>query len=175
MAFDQTYCMDALNAATRSDAEPSEFIYAFLDAYSFPKATITQVRNGGQRNVASRKDDGQVALKNWLYFKPIREGESVHEALQVLVDEDEPVRHKCRFLVVTDFGELTALDTKTDERLEVPFSDLATQYSRDGSTYRPREWFDVELDAAREIVTRIVDGTIVQYRVDNTTGRLVNK
>lgn len=128
MAFDQTYCMDALNAATRSDAEPSEFIYAFLDAYGFPKATITQVRNGGQRNVTSRKDDGHVALKNWLYFMPVRQGESIHEALQVLADEDEPARHKCRFLVVTDFHELTALDTKSNERLEVPFSDLATQY-----------------------------------------------
>ncbi|MDI5922511.1 GIY-YIG nuclease family protein [Halomonas sp. LR5S13] len=48
-------------------------------------------------------------------------------------------------------------------------------HSRDGSTYRPREWFDVELDTAREIVKRIVDGTIAQYRMDNTTGRLVKK
>jgi len=128
MAFDQTYCMDALNTATQSDAQPDEFIYALLDAYGFPKATITQVRNGGQRNVASRKDDGHVALKNWLYFMPVRQGESIHEALQVLADEDEPARHKCRFLVVSDFSELTALDTKTDERLEVGFSDLATQY-----------------------------------------------
>lgn len=128
MAFDQTYCMDTLTAATRPDANSSEFIYAFLDAYGFPKATITQVRNGGQRNVASRKDEGHVALKNWLYFMPVRQGESIHEALQVLADEDEPARHKCRFLVVTDFRELTALDTKTDERLEVGFGELATQY-----------------------------------------------
>ncbi|WP_445012029.1 GIY-YIG nuclease family protein [Vreelandella stevensii] len=48
-------------------------------------------------------------------------------------------------------------------------------HSRDGGTYRPREWFDVELGAAREIVLRIVDGTIVQYRMDNTTGRLLKK
>lgn len=48
-------------------------------------------------------------------------------------------------------------------------------HSRDGGTYRPREWFDVELDAAREIVTRIVDGTIAQYRMDNTNGRLIKK
>ncbi|MGV2929945.1 GIY-YIG nuclease family protein [Vreelandella venusta] len=48
-------------------------------------------------------------------------------------------------------------------------------HSRDGSTYRPREWFDVELDAAREIVTRIVNGTITYFRIDNTTGRLVAK
>jgi hypothetical protein len=128
MAFDQTYCMDTLTAATRSDADSGEFIYAFLDAYGFPRATITQVRNGGQRNVASRKEEGHVALKNWLYFMPVRQGESIHEALQVLADEDEPARHKCRFLVVTDFRELTALDTKTDERLEVAFRELATQY-----------------------------------------------
>jgi hypothetical protein len=48
-------------------------------------------------------------------------------------------------------------------------------HSRDGGSYRPREWFDVELDAAREIVKRIVDGTIVNYRMDNTAGRLVAK
>lgn len=128
MAFDQTYCMDTLTAATRPDADSGEFIYAFLDAYGFPKATITQVRNGGQRNVSSRKDEGHIALKNWLYFMPVRQGESIHESLQVLADEDEPARHKCRFLVVTDFRELTALDTKTDERLEVGFGELATQY-----------------------------------------------
>lgn len=44
-----------------------------------------------------------------------------------------------------------------------------------GNTYRPKEWFDVELDTARDVVRRIVDGTIVQYRMDNTTGRLVAK
>jgi len=128
MAFDQTYCMTALQAATAAEAAPSEFIYAFLDAYGFPKATITQVRNNGQRNVATRKEDGHVALKNWLYFMPVRKGESIHEALQVLADDDEPHRHKCRFLVVTDYRELTALDTRTDERLEVEFDKLATQY-----------------------------------------------
>ncbi|MCE9666131.1 GIY-YIG nuclease family protein [Halomonas sp. M5N1S17] len=48
-------------------------------------------------------------------------------------------------------------------------------HSRDGGNYRPREWFDVELEAAREIVKRIVDGTIAQYRMDNTTGRLIKK
>jgi len=50
-----------------------------------------------------------------------------------------------------------------------------TLHSRDGGTYRPREWFDVELNTAREIVTRIIDGSIIRYRMDNTTGRLVEK
>lgn len=50
-----------------------------------------------------------------------------------------------------------------------------TLHSRDGGTYRPREWFDVELDTARQVVTKIIDGSIVQYRMDNTTGRLIMK
>lgn len=51
----------------------------------------------------------------------------------------------------------------------------AALHSRDGSIYRPREWFNVELETAREVVKRIVDGTIAQYRMDNTVGRLVSK
>lgn len=128
MAFDQTYCMETLTAATQPDAAPSEFIFSFLDAYDFPRATVTQVRNGGQRNIASRKEEGHVGLKNWLYYMPVRAGENIHEALQMLADDEEPARHKCRFLVVTDHQEITALDTKTDERLEVSLGDLATQY-----------------------------------------------
>lgn len=50
-----------------------------------------------------------------------------------------------------------------------------TLRDRRGNTYRPQEWFDVELDTARDMVKRIVDGTITQYRLDNTTGRLVGK
>lgn len=50
-----------------------------------------------------------------------------------------------------------------------------TLSSRDGKTYRPREWFSVPLDTAREVVRRIIDGSIVQYRMDNTTNRLIKK
>lgn len=50
-----------------------------------------------------------------------------------------------------------------------------TLTGRDGKEYHPREWFSVPLDTAREVVKRIIDGSIVQYRMDNTTGRLVKK
>jgi len=50
-----------------------------------------------------------------------------------------------------------------------------TLVGRDGKPYKPREWFSVRLDTAREVVRRIIDGSIVQYRMDNTTGRLVKK
>ncbi len=50
-----------------------------------------------------------------------------------------------------------------------------TLVGKDGKTYSPREWFSVSLDTAREVVKRIIDGSIVQYRMNNTTGRLVRK
>lgn len=50
-----------------------------------------------------------------------------------------------------------------------------TLTSRTGKTYRPREWFSVPLNTAREVAKRIVDGTIVNYRIDNTTGRIIAK
>lgn len=50
-----------------------------------------------------------------------------------------------------------------------------TLIGKDGKAYKPREWFSVPLDVAREVVRRIIDGSIVNYRMDNTTGRLVKK
>lgn len=50
-----------------------------------------------------------------------------------------------------------------------------TLTGKNGQTYHPKEWFSVSLDTAREVVRRIIDGTIIQYRMDNTTGRLVLK
>ena len=50
-----------------------------------------------------------------------------------------------------------------------------TLVANNGKTYNPREWFSVSLETAREVVRRIIDGSIVHYRMDNTTGRLVMK
>lgn len=50
-----------------------------------------------------------------------------------------------------------------------------TLIGKNGKAYHPKEWFSVPLDTAREVVKRIIDGSIVKYRMDNTTGKLVRK
>ncbi len=50
-----------------------------------------------------------------------------------------------------------------------------TLIGRNGKPYRPQEWFAVPLDTAREVIRRIVDGTIRHFRMDNTVGRIVKK
>jgi Meiotically up-regulated gene 113 len=46
---------------------------------------------------------------------------------------------------------------------------------KDGRKYHPKEWFSVPLDTAREVIRRIIDGTIIQYRINNTTGQITKK
>ncbi|MDY0135213.1 MAG: GIY-YIG nuclease family protein, partial [Atribacterota bacterium] len=50
-----------------------------------------------------------------------------------------------------------------------------TLVGRNGKSYHPNEWFSVSLEDAMEAARRIIDGSIVKYRMDNTTGRLVPK
>lgn len=55
------------------------------------------------------------------------------------------------------------------QRLHVTLRDA------DGRRYRPREWFCVPLETAKGVVERIADGTIKEYRIDTTSGKLVKK
>ena len=50
-----------------------------------------------------------------------------------------------------------------------------TLVSASGKPYRPKEWFSVCVETAVEICNRIIDGTIVKYRMDNTAGTIVKK
>ena len=50
-----------------------------------------------------------------------------------------------------------------------------TLTSRDGTQYHPEEWFAVDMETAVLICELIIDGTIVQYRMDNVAGKIVKK
>ena len=55
------------------------------------------------------------------------------------------------------------------QRLQMTFT------GRDGKVYHPKEWFSVDLETAKEVVARIIDGSIVNYRMNNTTNKLISK
>ncbi|MFQ2277110.1 GIY-YIG nuclease family protein [Aeromonas hydrophila] len=50
-----------------------------------------------------------------------------------------------------------------------------TLKSPDGSLYAPREWFNAPLATVLSVIHHILEGTISQYRMDNTTGKIVAK
>ena len=47
-----------------------------------------------------------------------------------------------------------------------------TLYTSTGKAYVPREWYNVDLDTALDVAKRIADGTIMDYRMDNTTNKI---
>lgn len=98
----------------------AEFIYDFLSIYSkISKATITKLRNGSN-NLS--KVEGEVHLKNKLYFK-----EASGNLLQAFSDIEEKlagVKNKPRYVIVTDYINLLAKDTKTNDTLDIEFKDL---------------------------------------------------
>ena len=101
----------------------NQFIYDFLSVYDFPKATITKLRKG-TNNLS--KEPGEVYLKNRLYFKQVSS-----DLMQSFVDIKEKVNQlgsKPRYIMVTDFKNVLAEDTKTGDTLDVEFERLPQKF-----------------------------------------------
>lgn len=96
-----------------------------LLAYGKPKGNVTRLRNGSL-NVAS-DPVREVAQKNVVYFReatgdPLAEVEELRKAAHV-------VRFNPRFVIVTDYTELIAVDMKTGENLAIPIHDVDKHFT----------------------------------------------
>lgn len=102
-----------------------EIIFELLAAYGRSSSNITRLRNGSL-NVADDPST-EVAQKNVIYFK-----ETTDDLLAV-IDElrsaPTVVRYNTRFVVVTDYEELLAVDTKTNDSLAIPISDIDKHFT----------------------------------------------
>ncbi|CAH6816505.1 putative DNA methyltransferase YeeA [Vibrio chagasii] len=126
MAVNQAKIFEQLEQLVEAPV-PSEFIYGFLTAFNFPKATITQIRQSGNRNVA--KVEGHVGLKNKLYYIPVNEGQDIDVALDEAIADPMIAKNKIRYILTTDFERFLAWDTATSERLDIDFEVLHRNYS----------------------------------------------
>jgi len=97
------------------------FIYDFLRAYGLPKSSITRLQKG---NLNLSKKEGEISWKKKLFFK-----EEYEEDLHLLITNlKKELKHNQRFVVVTDYKTLLAIDTKTEDKLDIPFDDLPKHY-----------------------------------------------
>ncbi|MDJ0457944.1 N-6 DNA methylase [Arthrobacter sp. NQ7] len=102
-----------------------EFIFSLLLAYGKPQGNVTRLRNGSL-NVAADAST-EVAQKNVVYFK-----ETTGDPLAVIDElKTSPlvVRYNTRFVIVTDYTELLAIDTKTGENLMIPIRDINQHFT----------------------------------------------
>lgn len=102
-----------------------EFIYDFLSVYDFPKATITKLRKG-TNNLA--KESGAVYLKNRLYYRQVAADNNLMQHFADLKQKVEQLGAKPRYIMVTDFKNVLAEDTKTSDTLDVEFERLPQKF-----------------------------------------------
>lgn len=103
------------------DFKKETFIFDLLLAYGLPKASITRLQNG---NLNLSKVQGEVSWKKKVLFKPI-ENEDLHVAITKCKEE---TKQEQRFIIVTDYKTLLAVDTKTSDTLDIELENLPSHF-----------------------------------------------
>jgi len=109
--------------------ESHNFIYKLLLAYGHRKQSVTRLRSG-ERNMASKSNDpnhGEVIWKRHLYYKHV-DGIALYEEIDRIRKEKFVISNKIRFVIVTNFDQLLAVDTKTSDTLDISLADLPKQF-----------------------------------------------
>jgi len=97
------------------------FIFDLLLAYGLPKASITRLRKG---NLNLSSAPGEISWKRKLFFKEA-DGNDLHLTISQLPDR---IKHDQRFIIVTDYETFLAIDTKTNDNLDIPFKELPARF-----------------------------------------------
>ena len=113
---------DKLSAIV-NNTDKENFIYDFLMAFGISKNAITRLRKGDS-NLS--KKEGEILYKNKIFFK-----EEVDENLLDAIDEaskdDKILKHNPRFIMVTDYETMVAVDVRLKANKRLSFSELPEQ------------------------------------------------
>ena len=106
-----------------------EFIYKLLLAYEFPKATITRLKRGDYNQSNNRDESHQEILwKKKLFFK-VEEDKDLHLAIDLAQKDPAILKQHPRFIIITDFKTVLAMDTKVGDTLDVSLRELSENYT----------------------------------------------
>lgn len=97
------------------------FIFELLLAYGSPKASITRLQKG---NLNLSKIEGEISWKKKVFFKPVF-NQDLHLAISEIKNT---LKQEQRFVIVTDFKTLLAIDTKTSDSLDIDFTALPKHF-----------------------------------------------
>lgn len=103
--------------------EQENFIYEFLSSFGLSKTTITRLKKGDY-NLS--KVDGELFYKGKIFFKVEKEANLLN-LIDELAKDEKIKKQKPRFIVVTDFKDVLAVDTKLGNNKEFPIEELGEQ------------------------------------------------
>lgn len=98
-----------------SNNSRDDFITQFLALYDIPKTSITRAK--------SKFDNGEpFVIKNKLHYEEI-EGDVVI-TIDAIAQSIKEQKSKPRYILVNDYSDIAAIDTKTHETLNIPIEEL---------------------------------------------------
>ncbi|MEC5218800.1 hypothetical protein RCH09_003774 [Actimicrobium sp. GrIS 1.19] len=104
-----------------------EFLFNLLDCYGKPKASITRLKIVGTGSYNLSKKADEVLWKKQVFFKS-----TSSDKLLSVIDEmkhaDVVDRHQPRFIIAINGIQLLAIDTKTQDTLDVPLAELNKKF-----------------------------------------------
>lgn len=101
------------------------FLFDLLLAYGISKTSITRLKKG-DFNLSKAK--GEVLYKNKFFFREEGTG-SLLSTIDSISKEERILKHKPRFIIVTDYKTLLAKDLKLGKNLDIPIEELPKYHS----------------------------------------------
>lgn len=100
------------------------FVFDLLLAFGFPNATIKRLQNSEHNQLLFL---GELALRKHLFFR-VSTADELYSTLETLLSDPRVAKHSPRFIIVTDFNQLLALDTKTKDTLDIEIEGIAKHF-----------------------------------------------
>jgi hypothetical protein len=105
----------------------AEFLYDLLECYGKPKASITRLKMAGKGSYNLSKNADEVLWKKQVYYKATNS-----DKLLTIIDEmkhaDVVAKHQPRFIIAINTTHLLAIDTKTEDTLDIPLAELNKKF-----------------------------------------------
>ena len=101
--------------------DKESFIYNLLESYYLPKASISRLQKG---SLNLSKVPGEVSWKKKVFFKE----ELINDLHLTISSLKNELKQNQRFVLVTDYKTLLAIDTLTQDQLDIPITELPKYY-----------------------------------------------
>lgn len=99
------------------------FIFDFLECYGKPKAALTRLRMVGKGSYNLSKNSGEVLWKKQVLYK-FADTEKLLSVIDSVKLRDDVQKHQPRFVIVASKNDLLAIDTKTNDTLDISIEEL---------------------------------------------------
>lgn len=97
-----------------------DFIFDFLLAFGFPKASVSRLKSG---DFNKSKVSGEILYKGKLFFKESQSGQMLYE-IENFAKDEKILKQNPRFIILTDYKNIVAKDLKTRASKDFKIAEL---------------------------------------------------